>query len=624
MKEVEKILSRIEKSIIDSVYLPVETEKIELKPTPPNLKEAASLIQTVCAFLNTNGGIIIVGVKDVNNVPEKDKHYEVVGYQEHFEPIIKEIAKKFTDKDGSPVDVSSHIVGHEILDFLNDRVCAIYVERLPDDQKFVYYNSVAYKREITGDHRISQKEIQSHAEFKDEIRNASELNYVHGAKISNLDVDKLNAYIHLLNREVKTETIKVDLEDAKSFLNRKRFVIDGNVTILGLLVCGQNIKDFLGWRCQVDGFVNTPFDVAQDKKSLIDNVIQLMEKSLGYVLKNIQIGVSSEGGGISKPEYPQQLLRETINNALAHRDYVKDKYININIKPNDYIEIRNPGAFKKSLLIESLNSDIIIRRIIPDSKPRNPKLADILKIFDKWEGKSRGMSNLVADALAGKVDLPYYKFHSENELSLFIKKGKLLDEKMESLFTTYNGYIERKLNGLEITQEQKLVLTYFYKSEIENRNDRYTILLTRDNNHLDAINLLEDNGLIIKHESSNELFSVYVVDRNLFKKTFISELRLIFGADYDGLRPEAREILECVYEFNHFSKTRFPSANMIGNTLWAKSGKANQLEGYDDFKRRVRYFVSQMEKRKVLKRVGTKAAYSINTNFVRRPSIYDE
>ena len=112
-------------------------------------------------------------------------------------------------------------------------------------------------------------------------------------------------------------------------------------------------------------------------------------------------------GGTSKPEYPEQLLRETINNALAHRDYSIDKYININIKPNEHIEIRNPGAFKKMLLIEEFSSEIPVRKIIPDSKPRNPKLADVLKVFDKWEGKWKGMSNLVNDTLDNKIDLPF-------------------------------------------------------------------------------------------------------------------------------------------------------------------------------------------------------------------------
>lgn len=622
MKEVDKILNQIEDCISNNYYTPVETEKVELKPTPPSLKEAKSLLQSICAFMNTNGGILIVGIKDNNNVA--NKNYELKGYNEDFESSLKELGKiNFTDKDFKPFDVSEYFLSYEIRIFMHSRVCIVYIDRLPDDSKYIFFEKVAYKRSLTGDHKILENQVVAQEEFKEEIKNARELKIVEKATHSDIDIDKLNSYIQLLNREIRIETIKTGMDDAKPFLTRKKFIIGNDITILGMLVCGKHINDFLGWRSQVDGFVDTPFEVAQDKKSLIDNVIPLMEKSLGYILKNIQVGVSIEKGGTSKPEYPEQLLRETINNALAHRDYSIDKYININIKPNESIEIRNPGSIKKMLLIESLGGEIQIRKIIPDSKPRNPKLADVLKVFDKWEGKSRGMSNLVNDSLENKIDLPYYKFHSQDELSLFIKKGKLLDEKMEYLFNAYNGYIERKLNGQELTSRQKLVLSYFYKSEIENKNDRYTILLTKDNNHLEAINSLEDSGLIYKHSASNELYPVYVIDRELFKKDFINELRKHFGADFDVLKKEAREILACIYEFNKYSKKSYPNANMLGNALWVKTGNANVLRGYEDFKRQVRYYVNQMEKRGIIKRLDKKAQYHINESFNRRPSIYD-
>jgi ATP-dependent DNA helicase RecG len=623
MREIEKILNKIEDCIKNNTYQPVETEIVELKPTPPSLKESKSLLQSVCAFMNTNGGILIVGIKENNNIPIKN--YELKGYNEDFESIItQDLGMSFTDRYLTKIDLRDYILNYEIRDFMTSRICIIYIDKLPEDLKYVFYNKVAYKRELTGDHQIPENQIIAQEEFKEEIKHARELQIVKDATLDDIDIDKLNSYIQLLNRETKIETIKTGIDDAKAFLTRRKFIINNEITTLGMLLCGKHVRDFLGWRSQVDGFVDVPYDVAQDKKSLIDNVIPLMEKSLGYILKNIQIGVSIENAGSKKPEYPEQLLRETINNALAHRDYSIEKYININIKPNEHIEIRNPGTFKKTLLIEELSGPIPIRKIIPDSKPRNPKLADVLKVFDKWEGKSRGMSNLVNEALDNKIDLPYYKFHSKDDLSLIIRKGKLLDERMETLFTGYSGYIKRKLNGVELSLDQKLVLSYFYKSEIENKNDRYTILLTKDNNHLDAINSLEDGGLIFRHERSNELYPVFIIDRELFKKDFINELRKIFGADFDALPRISRDILNCIYEFNTYSELKYPSANMVGNALWAKAGKANVINGFEDFKRTVRKSVGSMHKRGLLFKNSGKTLYELNKLFSRRPSIWDD
>jgi predicted HTH transcriptional regulator len=622
MKEVDKILNHIEECIRECSYKPVETEKIELKPTPPNLKGAKALLQSVCAFLNSNGGILILGIKEKINV--SSKHYELTGYSEDFESVLKDIGQQFTDKNFKKIDVSEYIVNHEIREFMEKRVCVMYIDKLPEDNKFAFFEKVAYRREFTGDHAINENVILAHEEFKEEIRNARELKIVPDANVGDIDLDKLNAYIQILNRETKVETMKAGIEDAKAFLSRRKFIIGNDVTTLGMLVCGSHVKDFLGWRSQVDGYVDTPFEVAQDKKSLIDNVIPLMEKSLGYILKNIQVGVSIEKGGTSKPEYPEQLIRETINNALAHRDYSLDKYVNIDIKPNQHIEIRNPGSFKQTLLIELLNSPIPIRRIIPDSKPRNPKLADVLKVFDKWEGKSRGMGNLVNEALNNKIDLPYYRFHSKDELSLFVRKGKLCDEKMESFFTAYNGYIKRKLNGEDITSEQKQVLSYFYKSELENKNDRYTILLTKDNNHFKAINSLEEANLIFRHPISNELYPVFLVDRELFKSSYINELRKIFGADYDILTQLQKIALNCIYEFNTYSEIKYPSANIVGNTLWAKKENENNLKDFEAFKRDVRKSIQKMTARGIIKKFEDKNQYELNLDFKRRPSIWDE
>ena len=354
-------------------------------------------------------------------------------------------------------------------------------------------------------------------------------------------------------------------------------------------------------------------------------MLMVMEKGINFIVQNIKVGVGIESGGKSIPEYPIRLIRESVNNSLAHRDYGIIKFTNINIVPNKHIEIRNPGRFKEQLILQDIHAQVPIRRIIPgNSKPNNPRLAEILKVFDRWEGKGLGMSTLTNECLANNIDLPYYKFHSTDDLSLYIRKGRLLDEKMESLINAYAGYIEKKLNGDKITQEQKLVLSYFYKSEIENKNERYTILLTKDNNHLDAINSLEDCGLIIKHALSTELNSVYIIDRQLFKKDFIAELRKLFGADFDALTKEGRDVLTLIFEFNNYSKDKYPSANILGNTLWAKMGNANVLSGYEDFKRRVRKMVNQMEKRGILLRVDDKPFYEINIKFRKRPSIYDE
>ncbi|MCU0322296.1 MAG: putative DNA binding domain-containing protein [Chitinophagaceae bacterium] len=623
MGRVEQILSEIESCIQAGIFKKLEDDKLDIKDNSHDTSDWKEVFKTACAFLNTNGGIILIGIHE----DEKNQTFHIKGFNKLTEDKLKSIKKEFKNERNELLDLEQYFPSYQFYEILGKQILALYIEELPEELKYVYYDGFPYERKITGDHKISPNKIKAQSEYKLEIQNAKELQPVINSKLENINVDKLNEYIQLLNKEVLVERIKVDLDSAKSFLERKGFITQSfEPTILGILVCGNNIDDILGSRSQIDCYVDTGIVVAENKKILKDNILKLMEKGINFIIQNIQVGVSADAGGTSVPEYPIRLIRESVNNSLAHRDYGINKFININIIPQKHIELRNPGRFKSQLILQDVNNKIPIRRIIAgNSKPNNPKLAEVLKVFDKWEGKGLGMSTLTNECLANNIDLPYYKFHSADELSLFIRKGKLLDDKMESLFKAYEGYIEKKLKGEKITEEQKIVLSYYYKSEIENKNERYTILLTRDNNHLDAINTLEESGLIYKHEISNDLYSVFITDRELFKIDFNAELRSLFGAHFDVLNKEGRDVLTCIYEYNKYSKQRYPNANIIGNTLWVKAGKANVLNGFETFQRKIRTIIAKMDKQSFIKKVENKKQYEINEKFPKTmKSIYED
>ena len=349
----------------------------------------------------------------------------------------------------------------------------------------------------------------------------------------------------------------------------------------------------------------------------MDTVINLMEEAERFVIQNIDTGISIEKSGSATYEYPLELIRESINNSLAHRDYSIDKFITIKIIPKRQIEIRNPGRFKQQLRVElDVRGKNPVRRIIPgDSQANNPRLADILKVFNKWEGQGIGMATLTGACLHNEIYLPYYNFLSADELSLIIPSGKLVDKQMESLFETYSGYFKKRLNGDNLTVEQKRVLAYFYKSESANKFFRYTILLTKDNNHLDAIRSLIEAELIFPHPKSDNINPVYLVDRQLFQNNFYSELSDQFGERFTSLKSDSKEILNLIYETNNFSDDPYLSANQVGTILWIRQGNENVIDGFEDFKRKVRYIVSQLEKKKFIIRKSGNPKYLINDSY---------
>lgn len=585
LEVVERTLRRLAELIAEDRFDDLETDTLEFKSVPSDGKDWHNLHESACAFLNTRGGIIILGVKEEGTGDRR--RYRITGWQPQAEPKIQQLSKQFNDDVGTVMKIDDAFPAPQLLEFMDSRVLAVLVDELPADTKYAFYRSVAYKRVITGDKVISAREIEEQREFKEAALHARELETIPGIGIDDFDLDKLNDFIAALNRPVKIETVKSDLASARPFLERKRFLKEGIATTLGVLVCGKHPADRLGFRCHVHGYVDVPQEIARDKQDFANNILPLMESSLAYLLRNIQVGVSVERGGSSRPQYPEELLRETVNNALAHRDYSINQQVILIVKPGRHISIRNPGTFRKQLVIEEVDSPVPLRRILPEAKPRNPKLADVLRVFRKWEGRGIGMATMVNLCLQNDIDLPYYLFGTE-EVTLHVCSGQLLDDRMNGLFQSYDGYIGEKLNGGELTEPQRCVLAYLIKSELANEQARYTILLTPDNNHFNELAALERAGLISKHEKSTASHPIFVVDRPLMRKDFFLELRSRLGMRFDLLDQLAKEVLSVVYRFNHFSRARAVSAKQVSYDLWATRGEADDIKAFDAFYRKVR------------------------------------
>jgi ATP-dependent DNA helicase RecG len=608
---VEKTLNRLADLVGKHAFEELETDTLEIKPVPPTGGEWKERHKSACAFLNTRGGILIFGVKEEGAGP--NRRYVFTGWRPEAEGNLKQFATKFTERDGTQLDVSDAFPPPMLFDFLGGKVAVLLVDELPSDRKFAFYEGEAYRRILTGDNRISEADIEKQEEFRIEALQARELQPVPNVIVDDLDLDKLNDYITQLNRPVKVETVKSDLASAVPFLTRKGFLLGHEVTTLGVLVCGKFAPDRLGFRCQVHGYVDVPQEIARDKQDFADNILPLMENSLAYLLRNIQIGVSVAQGGTNRPQYPEELLRETVNNALAHRDYSINRQVILAIKPGQHIAIRNPGAFRRHLIIENLDGTPL-RRILPEAKPRNPKLADVLRVFRKWEGRGIGMATMVNLCLQNEIDLPYYRFATE-EVALYLCTGKLLDDRMERLFEAFDQHIETKLQGSQLSENQKLVMAYLIKSEWANAQVRYTILLSPDNNHFNELESLEQSGLITKHSASSGMYPIYVADRVLLRKDYIPELRQQFGLKFDGLDDIHKQVLTVVYRHNRFSKKRLVSAKAASFSLWYERGESSGgIEEFDAFYRKVRYAFNRLAKDGFIEKQAGTRGYALKSD----------
>lgn len=608
MNDLTALLTQLGLLIRQSRFEELESDVIEIKPCPANSQDWTEQHKSVNAFLNTRGGILILGIKEVGQ--GLDRKYVFTGYNPEVESKLANMRGVFTDAERRDLDLTEYLPPPEIQNFLDGRIAIQRVDELPIQRRFVFYKGHAYKRLLTGDHLVKQAELDRHTEFLEEIAQAKELDPIGTEGIECVDLDRLNEYILQLNRLQKIENLKPTLNDALPFLVRKRFLVEDKLTLLGGLVCGAFPGDLLGFRAHVHGYVNAPDRetvIVQDKQDMIGNVLPLLQDANAYVLRNIQVGVTTAHGGGVSAQYPEAVLRETINNALAHRDYSINKQVVISITPGKQIEISNPGRFRDQLLLHfpqgNTPKSTPILRVVPETKPRNPRLADVLRVYRKWEGRGIGMSTLVSLCLDNKLNLPYFRFKSD-EVTLVLQTGELLDARMKQLFESCDAYIAKKLGSFEeLSLEKQTVLAYLIKSEWANSEGKYCVLLTPDNNHAQAIKILEETGLISRDPRSSELYPVYVADRKLITSDFETELRERFGNTFDEAPLMWRRVLTVIYRYNHFNSKRTVSAKQASFALWAgDDNDQSNIHAFDLFYRNIRRTFNQLEKQGFIER----------------------
>jgi ATP-dependent DNA helicase RecG len=601
-------LEVIETLLNSGEYRPIESEFIELKDLSTR-GDWTSLKETICAFLNTNGGYVICGIR------ERENSYRLSGFDRNNEDGIIELQSKVFKNDNDLLIDLTENIDFSYFELSGKALAVISVLPLSEDLKFVKYNGKYFYRVLTEDREIQISRLNHHKEYKSELEYSKEINPVSNASIDDLDNDKINQFILKINATGKKETVKKDLADASDFLRRKSCITkDKGVTVLGLLLFGKEPSQYLENRARLDCYFETGHELGRDKKHLDDDILNLMDDAFSFVWGHIKVGRSVVGGGRSEPEFPVELIRETVNNALAHRDYTINKFITIKVNPGQSIEIKNPGTFKQKMVLTASIGTGEIRRIIPCvAEPKNPKLANILKSFDKIESQGIGMATLVGKCLENLIDVPYYDISIPDEISLVIPSGQLIDDETQRWLNSFALYIRKKL-GKEPTREHELVLAYVLKSERLNQRKHYTILLSPSNNHFDVLSDLKQANLIFEQKIDGaEHSSVFLIDPELKLSDFTTQIEEITGQSISHFGEVYIMVLNIIFKYNYYGDESV-KPNLITPELYLKLyGKEIDPIRYESLGRKVRKICADLSNDGILAKKPDKT-YEINAN----------
>ena len=140
-------------------------------------------------------------------------------------------------------------------------------------------------------------------------------------------------------------------------LKAKRVVKDGRITLAGLLFFGKNpqqIKPIFCIKC-VAFYGNSIGGTAyRDSRDVHGTIPVLFDEGMAFFKRNLrhtQQGQNFNSQGIL--EISEIALQELLENALIHRDYLKNAPIRLLIFDNR-IEIISPGSLPNSLTVEEI------------------------------------------------------------------------------------------------------------------------------------------------------------------------------------------------------------------------------------------------------------------------------
>lgn len=371
--ELEEIVSNMRLSGTD-------TSKVEVKAAVGKLPK--TLTETVSAFANGDGGLVILGLQ------ESDGFRPAQGFQAR--PIRDALAGRCAD-DMQP-SVRTDI---EIVPFEDAQVVVAYIPGLQPADKPCYVKAKgkyagSFIRTGDGDRRLNDYEIDRLQENR--TQPAWDREVIIDASVDDLDSELIDGLLKKERSQAPRIFGKKSDKQALEALNVVARGDDGKLhpRLGGLLALGTYPQQFFP-RLNVTfsaypGSDKTSLATGQrfaDSATFSGPIPYLVEETVNKVIANMRIGGVVKGAfRYDLPDYPPVAVREAVTNALMHRDYspqARGAGVQVNLYV-DRLEIVNPGGLFGPVTVEALTSGSAI------AASRNQVLSKLLESIPYPEG----------------------------------------------------------------------------------------------------------------------------------------------------------------------------------------------------------------------------------------------
>lgn len=331
-----------------------ESDALEFKKSTATLKGAA---ETLCAFLNGQGGNVIIGV--TNNKQVVGQHVndqtqqEIANTLRKFEPTVNiEIQYLNIQDDKSLIILTAH----------------------PDNRSRPYtFDGRAYERNGTTTSLMTQNQYQQLLLARSLKPMSWESQPAIGYTISDLDQNEIMNTISDITRKRRLES-GLSGENVTDILTRLKLIENGHITNAAVVLFSKEISgNYLQCVIRMARFRGLEKGPSIDSNHVHGNAFQLLKEAEIFINRNTAIASymkNNDMARVDEPEYPVEAIREALINAICHRDYASlGGSITLTIF-DDRLEIANNGLLLSDITIADLSKP-------HTSHPRNPRITNV-------------------------------------------------------------------------------------------------------------------------------------------------------------------------------------------------------------------------------------------------------
>jgi len=337
-----------------------ENKRLELKKELPSNEAVA---KTVVAFSNTSGGMLIIGVADDLEIVgvDEDKIFQM---EEKISSVISDLCTPAILPEIYTLNMDGKLL--LVVEIFRGSLLPYYLKN-KGKNKGTFFR-VGSTNRIADELMIMDLERQRRKLSFDEEEN---FDY----DISDLNLDSIFHEFDKIGRPVDDQKLK-NLKLIKSH-HDKDYPVNALLIALGLF-------DNVLVKCA--RFKGVDMDEFIDRKEYSGNLFEILEGIISFLKNHLRL--QSEITGLQrKDEYeiPLVAIRETLLNAIVHRDYTRNRDIKVAVY-DDIVEITSPGPLPNGITVQDISNG--------RSELRNKVLANLFKELGYIESWGSGIARV--------------------------------------------------------------------------------------------------------------------------------------------------------------------------------------------------------------------------------------